>query len=102
NAIWNRIKTTALINYIKKHCAQGGDGLNFRRAFWPGVAADIAPLLAKGPGKSATYCGSKWGRLCTKYNEISAIANLSGVPWDNKLGLNILEKSEAVWAEIVE
>ncbi|EGO30570.1 hypothetical protein SERLADRAFT_404682 [Serpula lacrymans var. lacrymans S7.9] len=42
------------------------------------------------------------GFLRTKYNEISAIANLSGVPWDNKLGLNILDKCEAVWAEIAE
>ncbi|EGO19219.1 hypothetical protein SERLADRAFT_411739 [Serpula lacrymans var. lacrymans S7.9] len=97
NVIWTKVKTTALFSYIKKHCAQGGDGLNFRRAFGQEWQLTLCLSLRKDQQKVLLVVvqnGAGFVDLHTKYNEISAIANLSGVPWDSKLGLNILDKSE--------
>ncbi|EGO01786.1 hypothetical protein SERLA73DRAFT_48998, partial [Serpula lacrymans var. lacrymans S7.3] len=101
NAIWTDTETQALIQFITKNCAEGGNGLNFKPQFWPKVALHLAPLLTRGPAKSATACNSEWGRLCTKYNLVKPITNLSGTPWDDALGLNILNKGEVVWKELI-
>ncbi|EGO00188.1 hypothetical protein SERLA73DRAFT_38456, partial [Serpula lacrymans var. lacrymans S7.3] len=74
---------------------------HFKPGFWPKVVLHLVPLLTKGPAKSATSCNSKWGRLCTKYNLVKPITNLSGIPWDDELGLNILDKVETVWKELI-
>ncbi|EGN96713.1 hypothetical protein SERLA73DRAFT_27280, partial [Serpula lacrymans var. lacrymans S7.3] len=99
NTIWTDTETQALIQFITKNRAEGGDSLNFKPQFWPKVALHLARLLTRGPAKSATACNSKWGRLCTKYNLVKPI--LSGIPWDDALGLNILDKGEVVWKELI-
>ncbi|EGN91602.1 hypothetical protein SERLA73DRAFT_28815, partial [Serpula lacrymans var. lacrymans S7.3] len=115
NVIWSEVETSAFIQFITTNSAEGGDGLNFKTVFWPKVALHLVPLLTKGLVKSATMecwgaeyrhheaCSSKWGRLHTKYNLVKPITNLSGIPWhpDDDLGLNILDKGETVWEELI-
>ncbi|EGO04701.1 hypothetical protein SERLA73DRAFT_44084, partial [Serpula lacrymans var. lacrymans S7.3] len=94
-------ETLALIQFITTNSAEGGDSLNFKTAFWPKVVLHLVPLFTKGPAKNATCYSSKWGRLHTKYNLVKPITNLSGIPWDDELGLNILDKGEIVWKELI-
>jgi hypothetical protein len=59
-ADWNEAETTAFVNYLWEHRAEGGDGGGFKDVTFRGASMHIASFLAAGPAKTPKHCKTKW------------------------------------------
>ena len=59
-ADWNDAETTAFVEYLWEHRAEGGDGGNFKDVTFRAAAEHIADKLTAGPTKTPKRCKTKW------------------------------------------
>ena len=106
-ADWNEVETTAFVEYLWEHKAEGGDGGGFKDVTFGGASMHIANLLSAGPVKTPKCCKMKWTSVChwsvncpdtnfMSYVQLKAIfcaiisfkENTLGMHWDDKNSAN--------------
>jgi hypothetical protein len=67
-AFWTADDEQALVEFLKKHKAEAGDGANFKQTTWVAAAADMAKHTSRGAPKNAKSCLTKWTRVRNPVN----------------------------------
>ena len=57
------LETTAFVEYLWEHRAEGGDGGSFKDVTFRGASTHIANLLTAGPVKTPKCCKTKWASV---------------------------------------
>ncbi|KAF8487628.1 hypothetical protein F5888DRAFT_1624451 [Russula emetica] len=99
-AHWHTSDEAALIEFLVKHKAQGGD-VNFKGVTWTAAATHMIPYTERGDPKTAAVCKNKWTRLKDTYLVVSLLKEQSGFAWDELKGATITVESEPVWRAYV-
>lgn len=56
-SVWTEAEEIRMIDYLVQHKAEAGDGVNFKKTVWNGVAKELAPRW------NWEKCKSKWARV---------------------------------------
>ncbi|KAG2123378.1 hypothetical protein BD769DRAFT_1327805, partial [Suillus cothurnatus] len=101
---WTSEETSCFIQYLTLHCAEGGDGTNFKQAAFAAAAAHLLEppdgilkedyVAVKRDGLS---CKNKWIMCKKKHTTIISIKSQLGFSWDNELGANIGPADATCW-----
>ncbi|KIL58958.1 hypothetical protein M378DRAFT_85731, partial [Amanita muscaria Koide BX008] len=97
-AVWTMEDEKSLINFMKEHKSEAGDGWNFKKATWQAAAVE----LSKRSPKTWSACKSKWQNLKATFEVVSRLANQSGFSWDHERGADIQPEGRLVWQEYVQ
>lgn len=74
--IWSFEDEKALLLFLIKHKAEGGDGMNFTNETWIAAAAEMKNHQTSGAAKTSNSCKSKWARVCNSFNFNTTITDL--------------------------
>ncbi|KAG1842856.1 hypothetical protein DFJ58DRAFT_665658, partial [Suillus subalutaceus] len=102
---WTDEETSRLIQYLTLHCAEGGDGTNFKQSTFTAAAAYLLKPLdgipkedhVAGIKRDGLSCKNKWITCKKKHTAIIDIKSQSGFSWDDELGANIGPADAARW-----
>ena len=60
NAVWDEKETEQMIEYLRDHTSQAGDGGNFKDSTYQAAATHITPHHKNGPAKTAKHVKDKY------------------------------------------
>ena len=60
NAIWDEKETECMMEYLRDHASEAGDGGNFKETAYQAAATYIAPYRKSGPIKTAKHVKNKY------------------------------------------
>lgn len=59
-AFWTQADEAAFVAYVHANKSQAGDGANFSKEFWNGVAQEMTKHTTRGKAKTGDACKQKW------------------------------------------
>ena len=65
NAVWNQQEIDYVMDYLRDHASEAGDGGNFKDSVYQAAATYIAPYYKSGPVKSAKHVKNKYKTVST-------------------------------------
>ncbi|KAJ3738763.1 hypothetical protein EV360DRAFT_58102, partial [Lentinula raphanica] len=99
-AIWTLQDVIVLIAFLKDHVP--GDGHKFKPAVLSGAETHLNQHLIKGGLKKAKGIKDKIRDLLAIYDAVMYLkTQVSGVHWDDVLGMDIGPEEEEIWEGIV-
>lgn len=63
-SIWTPEDEARLVQFLREHHAEGGDGAGFKQSVWNGAAEELSKHITRGGPKTSAACKSKWDRAC--------------------------------------
>ncbi|KAF8580419.1 hypothetical protein K439DRAFT_1357024 [Ramaria rubella] len=94
---WGNSSLEVLVNFLVEHKAEAGDGGNFPETVFNQAAQMLVTFYVRGAVKTAKACKQKWAE---QYAMVTLIKGASGLPWDDKLGVN-LPCNDGVWTTCI-
>ena len=65
NAVWNQQEIDYVMDYLRDHASEAGDGENFKDSVYQAAATYIAPYYKSGPVKLAKHVKNKYKTVST-------------------------------------
>ncbi|KAE9388330.1 hypothetical protein BT96DRAFT_790648, partial [Gymnopus androsaceus JB14] len=102
NAKWTLQCILGLISALKPHLSAAGDGHKFKAAVYKEAAEYLNERIIVGGPKKPQGVKEKIKDLLDIYVAVLYLKyNVSGLVWDDELGMNIGPETQGVWDHLI-